>query len=176
MIEVALAAVVGAIGNRVRGGMVPVPGGTQVGRLVGWALPSAVVAWVVGAPVVAAGFIGILAMLGCMAGQFGGLAMGMRGPAPKLSPWVTMQFWGFCRVLGPVVVLGVLERPWMPLLVAGLLCPAIYRAVWFVPGEWLPRGFGYGHGKAEGYDPPQLAEAVHGAAMMGAMVWGLTHA
>jgi hypothetical protein len=46
------------------------------------------------------------------------------------------------------------------LIVSGLLCPVVYRVVWFVPVAWLMPGLG--RTKDGIGDPPQLAEFVQG--------------
>lgn len=162
-----LAAIGGALTNRLRGGWLQV--GMIAGRS-GWAVVLALLAWKHGMAPLPAALLGAAAWLGCAWGQFGGLAMGMRGPRPRVSPWVTMGAWGLARVAGPVAVLAWTGGTWWPILLAGLACPAIYRAVWCVPTRILPRGFGYGDGPDAGGDPPELAEAIHGAAIAVALV------
>lgn len=168
--EAAAAALVGAIGNRIRGGLLPIPGGTQVGRLVGWGLPCAAVAWLCGAPPLYAALIGLGAFLGCCVGQYGGLSMGHRGGAPRISPWLTMTAWGVARVGLPALVVWWLAGAWWWLLVSGLACAPLYWVVWHVPSWAYLRGLGYGDGPATGFDPPELAEALHGAVMVVALV------
>lgn len=157
-------AIVGAFGNRIRGGLLPIPGGTQVGRLVGWGLPMAALAWPLGWWALA---VGAGAFLGCCVGQFGGLSMGHRGPGPAVSPWLTMTVWGLARVAGPVAILLMLHHPAGAalVLVSGLACAPLYDLAWRVPPWIYVKGLGYGDGPATGYDPPELAEALHGALM-----------
>ena len=171
MIELAACAVIGALGNRIRGGVVAIPGGTQVGRLVGWGIPCALVAWLAGAVWWAAGLIGIGAFVGCMAGQYGGLSMGHRGPPPDVSPWATMTAWGVARVIGPALVAAVFLPYHMAsyaLLLSGLICAPIYYAVWLLPARVFLPYLGRTT-NPENPDPPQLAEAIHGAVMMAAL-------
>jgi len=165
MIIYAIAAVIGALTNRLRGGWLSVPNGRVI-----WGATCALVALKIGGPSI---LVGIGATLGCMMGQYGGLAMGRRGATPRVSPWITMTAWGLARVALPAVVIAFVGGAWWWLVLSGLLCAPIYRAVWFVPGRWLPPGFGRGDGAATGYDPPELAEAIHGAAMMMALVAGV---
>ncbi len=169
------AAVAGALGNRIRGGLLPIPGGTQVGRLLGWGLPVAAMAWLCGMAWWGAVLAGVGAFLGCCMGQFGGLSMGHRGPAPAVSPWLTMTVWGLARVAGPAAILLALHHPAGATLVmaSGLACAPIYDLAWRVPPRVYLRGFGYGDGPATGYDPPELAEALHGAVMLAALAAGV---
>jgi len=160
-----LAAVVGAVANRIRGGWLGIHGGRFV-----WGAAVGCVAIISGlAPLLSLG-AALFAVAGATMGQFGGLAMGQRGEKPRVSPWLTMTAWGLARVAGPVVMVAAAHGAWWWVALSGLACAPIYRAVWWVPGKWLPRGFGYGKGEAEGYDPPELAEAVHGAVMGVALV------
>lgn len=161
------AAVVGALGNRIRGGLFPIPGGTQVGRLVGWGLPVAAMAWLCGMVWWAAVLAGLGAFLGCCVGQYGGLSMGHRGPAPAVSPWLTMTVWGLARVAGPAVVVWWTGGAWWLVVASGLACAPIYWAVWMLP-DWALRipGLGRGTGPGEARDQPEVAEALDGALML----------
>lgn len=163
---IAAAAVFG-LGNRIRGGLFPIPGGTQVGRMVGWGLPVGAAAALGGMPWWAAMLMALGAFLGCCVGQYGGLSLNHRGPPPAVSPWLTMTAWGVARVAGAALVLwwfgGV--WPWRIVALSGLACAPIYWVVWHVPTWCYLKGFGYGDGPATGFDPPELAELLHGAVM-----------
>lgn len=172
------AAFLGALGNRIRGGLFPMPGGTQVGRLVGWGLPCALVAWT-GLPWWAALPVGVGAFAGACVGQYGGLSMGHRGARPAVSPWLTMFAWGSARTVLPAMALFYVAHDAADIqgaalvLESGAVCPVIYWAVWYVPGWAYLRGLGYGDGPATGYDPPELAEAIHGALMLAVLAWAV---
>lgn len=159
-------ALVGALGNRIRGGLFPMPGGTQVARVVGWGLPCAGLAWAAGAPWWVALLVGAGAFVGCCMGQYGGLSMGHRGAAPAVSPWLTMTAWGLARVALPALAVWWIGGAWWWLVASGLACAPIYWAVWLLP-DWALRipGLGRGTGPGEARDQPEMAEALHGAVM-----------
>lgn len=165
------AAIIGALGNRIRGGLFPVPGGTQVGRLVGWAIPCTLVAGPLGWWALA---VGAGAFLGCCVGQYGGLSMGHRGPAPAVSPWLTMTGWGLARVAGPALVVWWTGGAWWWLLASGMACAPLYAAVWLLP-DWALRipGLGRGTGPGDARDQPEMAEAWHGVLMLPALLKGV---
>lgn len=116
--------------------------------------------------------IGVGAFVGCVAGQYGGLAMGHRGAVPTISPWLSMTGWGLARVFWPIAVLIYSTGNFQGALVlagAGAICAPVYWVVWYAPTwAYLP-GLGYGDGPAQGYDPPQLAEAIWGAVALAAL-------
>lgn len=171
MLHLALAALIGSVGNRMRGGALAVPGGDLVARLF-WGVPAGIVAWSIGQPWWLAPAVGLGAYVGTTAGMFGGLSMGRRGARPRSSPWLTMTAWGFCRVALPVAALWPVYGPAaLVVLASGLLCPFIYDLVWRAPKWMYQPWLGYGDGPKAGYDPPQLAEALHGAVMMAALAF-----
>lgn len=177
-----LAALMGAAANRVRGGLVALPGGTQVARAV-WGAVCGLACLKLGWWSLA---VAGSAFVGCMVGQFGGLSMGHRPVAAhqatvfgflhfpdlfSVSPWVTMTAWGLARVAGPTAVIAYLGGAWWWPLLSGLACAPIYWAVWLLP-DWALRvpGLGKGTGPGNGRDPAEMAEALHGAVMLAALV------
>ena len=158
------AAIIGSLGNRVRGGLFPMPGGDVPARLLGWGLPCALIVASAGAAWWSLA-IGAGAFVGCSMGQYGGLSMGHRpNSVTGWRAWAGMAAFGFGRVALPAAVTGWCGGAWWLVLTSGLLAPVIYDAVWRVPPAIYQRGFGYGGGPPA-YDPPELAEAAHGAIM-----------
>ena len=129
-----LAALAGAIANRCRGGLFPLPGDAP-GRII----------W--------------------------GIVCGIGGA----RAWLDMGFWGFLRVALPAAVIWWAGGSWWWVLASGIACPALYQIAWGAP-KWaysIPR-FGYGNGPAEGFDPDQTAQAIHGVAL-GAVLYLVIH-
>lgn len=175
------AAILGAVGNRVRGGLFPMPGGTQVARLVGWGVPCGAVAALAGVPWWGALLIGLGAFLGCMAGEHNSQSMGLKGGNSGLVAWGWMGLWGLERTVAVAIIVAFLHArtgtsPWWGLLVvgSGLTAPAIYYAVRWLP-DWMlfAKGFGAGSGPGGGRDPAEWSEWLHGAIMMGVLSWAV---
>lgn len=152
-------ALIGALGNRLRGGLwgSVIGWGSGVARLGAWGIPCGVGAWACGAPWWAALAVIVGAWAGCTVPQFGALSMGHRGGTSGALAWGAMTLWGLARMGSVVLVAWWLGGAWWWPLAAGLLCAPLYELAWHVP---LPvRGLGYPD------DPPEMAEALHGAAM-----------
>lgn len=157
------AACVGALGNRVRGGLWAIPGGDVPARMLGWGLPCIAIAAEAGAGWWAFA-IGLGAFLGCSFGQYGALSMGHRGGATGWRAWAGMTAFGLGRTFLPALVVWWIGGAWWAVILSGLFAPIAYDVVWRVPSWAYLRGLGRGDGPPN-YDPPELAEALHGAAM-----------
>lgn len=185
MIEAAamilLGVVVGALGNRVRGGLFVMPGGDHVARLIGWAIPMGLLAGLIsGSPWLGAAAAGG-AFLGCTMGEYDSQSMGLKGGRGGEEAWIFMTAWGLARVLPPMIAIAVwhlsggnfkaiaMTQAIMPL--SGLACAPIYYAVRWLP-DWMlfAKGFGAGTGPGAARDPAEWAELLHGAAMGAALV------
>ena len=153
----------GALGNRIRGGLWPIPGGDVPARLLGWGIPCAVIALAAGAGWWAAA-VGLAAFLGCSVGEYGALSMGHRGGATGWRAWAGMGAFGLGRTALVAGVVWWLGGAWLAVLITGLIAPAIYDLAWRVPLWACLPGLGRGDGPPL-YDPPELAEALHGAIM-----------
>ena len=160
------AALLGALGNRLRGGLWgdKIRWGTGVARLCAWGIPSGLGAWALGIPWWAAAVVILGAWAGCTVPQFGGLSMGNRpGGTSGAAAWAGMTAWGLLRMGGAALVAWWFGGAWWFPLAAGLACAPVYAAVWLLPPSALFPGLGAPN------DPPEMAEALHGALMGAAL-------
>lgn len=161
------AAIAFALFNRLRGGLIAMPGGTHVARLIWWALPCGLLAWVF-APWWVAALVAVGAFIGCTAGEHDSQSMGLKGGVSGAATWGWMTLWGLARVAGPAAAIAWWHPSWgvAGLVISGLLCAPIYYAVRWLP-DWMlfAKGFGAGTGPGAARDPAEWAELLHGAAM-----------
>ena len=168
-----LAALAGAVANRIRGGLFPLPGDAP-GRII-WGIVCGIIAWQPGVPWWVPCGVAVGAFLGTLAGEFNAQSLGHRGGVGGARASLDMGFWGFLRVALPAAVIWWAGGAWWWVLASGIACPALYQIAWGAP-KWaysIPR-FGYGNGPAEGFDPDQTAQAIHGVAL-GAVLYLVIH-
>ena len=169
--------ILGAFMNRLRGGWLrdKVQWGTQEARFVSWGVPSGLIAAAFGVDPYVSSLVAIAAFLGCVFGQYQSLSMGHRGGRTGYKPWLFMGLWGLLRVAPIAAVLALFtDFSVVPLVLAGIACPLVYHCVWYVPGQCFIKGFGYGDGPSTGYDPPELAEAIHGYLLVLGLILSIT--
>lgn len=164
-LDILAVALVGAAANRLRGGAIRLPGGDLVGRLIWTAFVVAIGAWHALPPA----WCVALALAGYASttiGQFGALDMGYRSGLPWPSAALRITAYGAARALPLALVLGLAGRTWWPLALATLAALPAYDIPWRLPDAALRLPYlGRGTGPGPARDPPQLAEALHGAAL-----------
>jgi hypothetical protein len=168
-----LSILVGGLGNRMRGGLWGnrIGWGTGTARMCAWSIPVALLCALAGLPLLYLPLMIAGLFLGCCAGQYDSLSMGHHGGKVGLAPWFFMTLWGIARLIIPAILIGFATKhiPWL-VIAAFFTCPIIYNFVWYTPPKFFFKGFGYGDGAEAGYDPPELAELIHGIIMSLALV------
>lgn len=168
-----LSILIGGLGNRLRGGLYGdrIGWGTGIARLVSWSIPVALLCLMAGLPLIYLPAMIAGLYLGSCFGQYGSLSMGHRGGKTGIQAWFFMGLWGTARLLIPAILIGIATDsiPWL-VIAAFFSCPLIYNFVWYTPPQFFLKGFGYGEGPEKGYDPPELAELIHGIVMTLALV------
>ncbi|MDE2473153.1 MAG: hypothetical protein KGL35_31710, partial [Bradyrhizobium sp.] len=147
-----VAAVVGALGRRLSGGLVgqwfPVPVGTQGGRAI-WGASAGLTAWAAGAVWwQALGVAVCIATGGMLAGFWGSMAMG-RVPGLRGYVWAGWpRYWrdfafmslhGMGGVAAMATGAAIIGHPWGWAVAAGALCAPCYALAWLWPlqAPWL---------------------------------------
>lgn len=159
-----LAAVLGAVANRLRGGAIPL-GGDAPGRVI-WAVYVAALGFAVGVPLPWCAALLLVGYATTTVGQFNALDVGHRSGMAWPGAALRITAFGAVRALPLAVVLALAGRQWWPMALATLAALPAYDAPWRLPDAALRlRHLGRGTGPGPARDPPQMAEALHGAAL-----------
>ncbi|MDD2878789.1 MAG: hypothetical protein PHZ23_16350 [Acidiphilium sp.] len=141
-VEFAAAAVLGLVGNRLRGGLIALPGGDLPARAIGALIGAGAVAALAGL-----GWWSLGVAAAALAGDMISGAGGQYGTAWTLPAFGRMWFYAIERTAGlllpMIVALDLVQRAeWLPalwLLAAIILCPVCYALApyWPVSIPWL---------------------------------------
>lgn len=156
--------VLGAVANRLRGGALALPGDAP-GRAI-WAAYVAVGGLVLGMPLPWCGALLLAAYASTTVGQFDALDMGRRSGMAWPSAALRITAYGAVRALPLALVLALAGRAWWPMALATLAAVIAYDLSWRLPDAALRlRYLGRGTGPGVARNPPEMAEAIHGAAL-----------
>lgn len=159
-----LVALLGAVANRLRGGAINL-GGNLPGRLA-WAVTCALIAAPLGLPLPWCAALGAAAFIGTLFGQFGALDVGHRSGMAWPEAAARITLYGAARALPVALVLFLAGRTWLPMALATLAALPAYDLPWRLPDAALRLPcLGRGTGPGPARDPPEMAEAIHGAAL-----------